>query len=168
MANEQKKPWKPGKADLKLLGRSVVFKYTNEQNQPTSLTFTSAEKEKRDEIKHLVEAYNKLPSKTKLEKIIKLMTPKTTAATEAKLIEKKVSKRSVAVIEKEVKELSNPELEKALEAVNTLMAANKELVENNKVLTDEVAKLKEGMKATKVVDNTNTASTTVVARRGEH
>lgn len=89
------------KITFKSLGRSIVVVVGKE-----SYVFTSAEKEKRDAIKAMVEAYNKRPSQTKLDALVKAVTPKAHAKEVAQKTEKKLKHKQAKTAKVELKKVT--------------------------------------------------------------
>jgi hypothetical protein len=84
------------KPQIKLVqvGQTLMLKVPNDRAQHN---FTSPDKEKREMVKKMVEAYNKLPSETKLMKILKIVDEKKLALEVKQMKEKKKIKKDVKV-----------------------------------------------------------------------
>jgi hypothetical protein len=82
-------------------GQTLMIRFKGERTQH-KITFK--EKEKRDEVKKLVELYNKQPNEMRKAKLIKLLTPKTEKAKTEMLVAKKVKQREVKEAKGELKE----------------------------------------------------------------
>jgi len=86
---------------IKLLqvGRSLVLNV-----EGTKYNFTSADKEVRENVKKAVEVYNKAPNQQRLDKVIKLVTPKVEAKLAKVAAEKTKSRHDVKKVKRELKE----------------------------------------------------------------
>jgi hypothetical protein len=113
--------------EFRQFGRSILIKFKGEKNQHT---FTSPDKEKREELKHLVDLYNKLPNETKKNKILKIIAPKAQAALMEKTAKKKQTGQKIKKAKaelKEIKQLAAKEEEAAL-VVQQFLAEDKRLL----------------------------------------
>lgn len=92
------------KKQIKLtqVGQNIILKVPGDKKQ---LVFTSAEKPKREEVKTLVAQYNKLPSESRLNKILKLIAPKKQKAELAVVAKKKVEKHTKKSTKRDLKEV---------------------------------------------------------------
>lgn len=116
-------------------GRTLIVVLDGEKLPP----FTSPDKEKREEIKKMVEAYIKLPSKSKAANLRKLFMPKTEAKLLAQKTEKKVQKNKVKELEAQL--ASEKEKNKNLEeTLATLGKANNTLAETTDTLAGTTEK----------------------------
>lgn len=96
-AKEDKKL--PSKITVLLVGKSAIT--TIERKK---YTLNQISKDLKEEIKKMVENYNKLPSANKLAKLVKIFTPVTTKQEVAKKVEKKVKHVQVKKVKGELKE----------------------------------------------------------------
>lgn len=87
---------------LQQVGRTLIIVADGKKLPPLTLQ----DKEKRESIKKQIESYNKLPSESKKEKIIKLFLPKTEAKLIAQKVEKKKAKREAIEIKQEIKKIA--------------------------------------------------------------
>lgn len=97
---------------LMQVARSLILNINGEKHN-----FTTADKDLREKVKKAVETYNKAPNEQRLDKVIKLITPKTQKKELALVKTKSLEKKKVKVAKAELKEATK-ELKDAYNGIN--------------------------------------------------
>ncbi len=118
------------------VGRTLILVLEGEKLP----AFTSPDKEKREEVKKQINAYMKLPSKSKAEALRKLFTPKTEAKLLAQKTEKKVKKNKLKELEQQLadEKTKNKNLEETIETLSKSTATLAETTEKQAEVLKEV------------------------------